>query len=146
MRPIKFRAWDGLKKVMHYNFEFISSGIEGNDWIVFTSDKQPLDRGKNNMEETTHPFNNPYFAQQLKIMQFTGLLDKNGKEVFEGDIISRIRGISEIVWSDDGWAVKTFAGWKTQENVFCYQRFCEVGEIEIIGNIYETPELLKGGR
>jgi len=136
MRPIKFRAWDVKRKHFIYHntkyadtfcisldgrfgYEGISEGGSGIQW---------------------------WDKDRFILQQFTGLLDKNGKEVFEGDIISRIRGISEIVWSDDGWAVKTFAGWKTQENVFCYQRFCEVGEIEIIGNIYETPELLKGGR
>ena len=58
MREIKFRAWDEMKKVMHYDFEFIRSGIEGNDWIIFKSDKQPLEQGK--------VLDNPYFAQTIK--------------------------------------------------------------------------------
>ena len=136
MRPIKFRAWDiRCKHFIYYDiknrgaFCIALDGGSGYEWTI---------KGGGGIQW--------WDKDRFILQQFTGLLDKNGKEVFEGDIISRIRGISEIVWSDDGWAVKTFAGWKTQENVFCYQRFCEVGEIEIIGNIYETPELLKGGR
>lgn len=35
MREIKFRAWDEQNKIMHYNFNFIRSGVEGNDRIMF---------------------------------------------------------------------------------------------------------------
>ena len=38
------RAWDERKKIMHNDFQFIRSGDTGADWIVFTSDKQTLDR------------------------------------------------------------------------------------------------------
>jgi len=65
MREIKFRVWDEGNKVMHQNFQFIKSGDEGNDWIIFISDKFTLEN------HTTNPFMNPspYFSQQLKIMQ-----------------------------------------------------------------------------
>lgn len=42
MREIKFRAFDEGNKIMHYDFQFIKSGDEGNDWIIFTSDKNKL--------------------------------------------------------------------------------------------------------
>lgn len=133
-REIKFRAWDEGNKVMHFDFQFVKTGDDGNDWILFTSDKQPK-----------FPINewsaNPYFSQQLKIMQYTGLKDKNGKEIYEGDIIITETGKTMVIdWDKkyasfvieyDGWAFKHYFG-EAFEAVYC----------EVVGNIYENPELL----
>ena len=127
-REIKFRAWDEKNKIMHNNFQFIRSGTSGSDWIIFISDKFSL------TEHKTNPFKNPnpYFAQQLKIMQFIGLLDKQGKEIYEGDILQRGTTISDVVWEDCGFKLRKG------------NSVCDVNKpIEIIGNIYENPELLE---
>ena len=60
MREIKFRAWNEQYKIMHYDFEFISSGQGYNDWIIFKSDKQQL--------KDKVVFDNPYFFKQFKII------------------------------------------------------------------------------
>lgn len=125
-RKLKFRAWDETHKIMHHNFQFIKSGDKGNDWIVFTSDKQKL-------TDKPHPLENPYFSQQLKIMQFTGLHDKNGKEIYEGDIVK----CDELIMTVE----------------FVQSSFCKCNEngnwiihshdnIEVIGNLYENHELI----
>ena len=131
MREIKFRAWDEQNKVMHNNFQFIKSGDEGNDWILFVSDKQKL---KNRYKKWT---TNPYFSQQLKIMQFTGLKDKNGKEIFEGDIVkTKNRKIWEIIFHGGRFIVN---GNKIGQGILML--FDE--PLKVIGNKFENPELIK---
>ena len=148
MREIKFRAWDEKNKVMHYDFEFIKSGIEGNDWIIFKSDKQPLDWERIRLEKTTHPFNNPYFQQQLKIMQFTGLLDKNGKEIYEGYIVKSEYDENinwEVYYEDAKFWLRNKLQDRKYGDMNAYddsETRISFEECEVIGNIMENPELL----
>ena len=68
-----------------------------------------------------------------KIMQFTGLKDKNGKEIYEGDFVAVLLGeTQEIGWSGSCWTVgeKLLGSYESEL-------------LEVIGNIYEDPELLK---
>ncbi len=138
---IKLRAWDEGNKVMHHNFQFISSYVpndesEGSDWIIFISDKFPLEN------KETNPFDNPnpFFKEQLKIMQYTGLKDKNGVEIYEGDIVnsrSSWTGINltgEVVYED--------AAFRIGDNIKTSTLVCNTYNMEIIGNIYENPELM----
>ncbi len=74
-----------------------------------------------------------------KVMQFTGLKDKNGKDVFEGDIVvehNHGRKINQEVvrFEEGGFFPFAIPQWEVT---------MIIEECEIIGNIYETPELLK---
>lgn len=146
MREIKFRAWDENNKIMHHDFQFIKSGDFGNDWIIFTSDKHKL--GMN-----PSPLENPFFSQQIKIMQYTGLKDKNGKEIYEGDVC-RFNPIKEepvffhgLAYVDNkkvggSWKIircdnEGGEEWGLDSSSFWNEDF------EVIGNIYENPELLE---
>jgi len=78
------------------------------------------------------------------IMQFTGLLDKNGKEIYEGDIVQRFPFLytGEIGWQQDGcafevFAIKTKGTWKSLGLTRAL-----AAKLEVIGNIYEHPHLL----
>ncbi|MBS9782028.1 MAG: DNA-packaging protein [Gammaproteobacteria bacterium] len=91
--------------------------------------------------------------KNLELMQYTGLKDKNGKKIYEGDILSIIviRGenlyeyTTDVIYEDAEFTIKG-------ENTEQYDTFLSayagdginLAEAEIIGNIYENPELLEG--
>lgn len=111
MREIKFRAWDKDKKEIRE-----VTGINWYDEYLWV-DETPMSGDKLPIEGTP-------------LMQFTGLLDKNGREIYEGDIVKNDKwngiGNGIVQWDKIGWG--------------CDYYFLTKGEI--IGNIYENPELL----
>lgn len=126
---LNLRAWDEQNKVMHNNFQFIKSGDESNDWIVFTSDKQTL-------KSEPHPLKNPYFQQQLKIMEGIGKPDINGKEYFRGDIVQTDTDIQYIDYNKSlsCYGIRSFKGGGTMSIDSSW---------EIIGNIYENLDIVE---
>jgi uncharacterized phage protein (TIGR01671 family) len=110
MRSIKFRAWDKSEKVM------TQSGIKYNkvQCELVCGDNQIL-------------------------MQFTGLLDKNGVEIYEGDIVnSTLFGICQVVYFKNAFITQSDDGSYSRSSKYLHGDNCEV-----IGNIYENPELLE---
>ena len=88
-------------------------------------------------------YKSQYDVDPATIGQFTGLTDKNGKEIYEGDILL-YNGNRRIV----EWEYGTF-GLSMHENGFPFQAFYElpvpIVDSTVIGNIHDNPELLKGG-
>jgi len=110
-REIKFRAWDG--HIMNY------------DIYLQHTDGCNLELN----EELNDIYN---------LMQFTGLKDKNGKEIYEGDIVKRGDFVDEVVFESGKFTTKRGFGWA---GAVFYLGNQPMG-FEIIGNIYENPELL----
>jgi uncharacterized phage protein (TIGR01671 family) len=133
MREIKFRSWD--KK---YNYMIESEDIHPrvmNECI--TGDGRVLDVIENSSYMGTD-VNYEDISNDRILMQFTGLKDKNGKEIYEGDIVDvNYFGRKEVVefFVNAGFA--------------CFMPFLDDGHhwnsfnCEVVGNIYENPELIK---
>lgn len=82
--------------------------------------------------------NKDYFVEQASIGQYTGLTDKNGKKIFEGDIVSA------PIYYDIGCYPHTESKIISVKIPEIYKMAFD-GNFEIIGNIHDNPELLKGG-
>lgn len=75
---------------------------------------------------------------EVKLMQFTGLLDKNGKEIYEGDILkSNFGRVGPVVWYRRGFFIQAESLPNGVTDFLVWE------QSEVIGNIYENPELLK---
>jgi hypothetical protein len=77
------------------------------------------------------------FADEFKLMQYTGLKDKNGKEIYEGEILNYPGYLPLEVWFEDG---AFLVGIKDKSDQHLFQSKAEY--MEVIGNIYENPNLL----
>jgi hypothetical protein len=120
MREIKFRAWSNERRCYEYN--------------VGLNDGKPVRKGY-------QWFNTDNDVYNAKPEQFTNLYDKNGREIYEGDIISVEGCVGHIIYNDSHCAFLVLGkAW----GCGC-ERLGGMSslEIEVIGNIHENPELLK---
>lgn len=123
----KFRAWhktwEEMGKVKRIRFD-----DEGNITTIFV-------RGKTSGS-------NAYF-KDVELMQSTGLKDKNGKEVFVGDIIKCTRGCPHEVYLEKEYGGTYIGGMPAIYLKGLLSGYAWTEDEEIIGNIYENPELLE---
>ena len=128
-RPIKFRIWDKeAKKIRPVNSLHLVTDQDG-EWLVECYGKSYVtNEGDHDAAIDVirgHNFN---------LMQFTGLHDKNGKEIWEGDIVLFPDGKKDVVC----WYVN-YGGFPP----FALETRCFADSFEVLGNIYEHPTLLE---
>jgi uncharacterized phage protein (TIGR01671 family) len=163
MREIKFRAWDKVNGNM-----VLVRSISFEKGLVSRIDYQ---------EDISSLYTND--MNKMILMQYTGLKDKNGTEIYEGDIVGE-EGVYKFLdregwepstgnWKVIGEKTKNFTGEKDEKYIAGYELYlvewrnescgfepfsdskenCQhcggglrTGDLEVIGNIYENPELL----
>lgn len=107
MRKLKFRAWDTKRNKMWYK-HLAYNQIDKPHWFIGFD-----------------------FDVKLIIMEYTGLLDKQNKEIYEGDIVTH-------------WKEKRIINDLFELGHWLSECTFDPECAEVIGNIYENPELLKG--
>ena len=136
MREILFRGKD-------------LSGVLNRSWIFGS-----LDTTENEYTIMIYPdrFGNKcrIFVDPKTVGQYTGLTDKNGKKIFEGDIVKR----EYTLWNGETKKTREtqigVVSYSNKECGFCFDKVCNLRKpwdgdtLEIIGNIHDNPELLKG--
>ena len=131
MRKIKFRVWDKCLKYMHI------CGENGHDDCFYDENNNfhyyNLQNGDGSGEKGNYI-----------LMQYTGLKDKNGKEIYEADIVRidcpTMKMTGEIKYSEMSAMFYLYDEIEDIEETLWYQE----KEYEVLGNIYDNPELLKG--
>ena len=85
-------------------------------------------------------------VEVVHLCQFTGLKDCNGKEIYEGDIVRTHRGTIDVV-TYDSIAFNMCAAYAAYPEGKCATFFNSnpLEGIEVVGNIFDNPELMKGG-
>lgn len=125
----KFRAWDKQRNEMNYRVMVGNCDTDDENWtcpIIWIEERQDW----------------LHFDDYECIMQSTGLKDKNGKEIFEGDIVKMAKDVySEPTYYE---VVRHYGGAYRLESK---QHGCELWlrhtDCEVVGNVYENQEYLK---
>jgi uncharacterized phage protein (TIGR01671 family) len=134
MREIKFRAWDKVAK------KFLFPWPEG---FYILGETTCFDLIGHQLKERSPEKSTLEMLNDVEIMQYTGLKDRNGKEIYEGDVCKDIciNGNEYaplfVIFDEGAFSLKY-----SESYIPC---LCDIDldHIEIVGNIYENPELME---
>jgi hypothetical protein len=131
MREIKFRAYDDFqKKYVFVGFHIVGevTCFGGMEHVIQETAKERMPaRGYKTTLEAWNDFS---------FEQFTGVRDKDGKDIYFGDLVRAPSGnIFEVIWYEDEMRIAL----KYKDTIYNFN----AGLYELVGNIHENPELLK---
>ena len=130
LNRFRFRLWDKNEKKMKFGHNYLIDFMGDIYWQYGDGELELLDK------------------DEVILMQFTGIPDKNKKEIYEGDIITvdydGDKSTHKVEWGENNypaWALNPTLGIEVNDfsEIICFGSY----EMEIIGNVWETPELLK---
>ncbi|CAG5470575.1 TPA: YopX family protein [Streptococcus pneumoniae] len=131
----KFRVWVKIGKRMVFSDDILAIDYENKEIVtqqVYFENGLPDDRDIY-----------CYDFDEIELMQSTGLRDKNGKEVFIGDIVKCTRGCLHEVYLEKEYGGTYIGGMPAIYLKGLLSGYAWTEDEEIIGNIYENPELLE---
>lgn len=139
---LKSRVWDPQEKKMHYNdFVLTSTGY------VAKLENLPEAANRNGVKLNTGVFiidqTNLDFDKKMVVMQCTGMEDKNSQLIYESDILEDPVHKFKVVWNGYSFAISGASKKGEEKQVYFFPLLART--FEVIGNIYENPELLEGG-
>ena len=145
-REIKFRAWSTRDKLWCGAFSIHKSGLFSEMINAHIEEPQHIAIADAHWQDLSKE--NP---DGIILMQFTGLKDKNGKEIYEGDVVrvgefenDSDSSIHQVKWfGEEGYPAFDLVKWGGEANALSEISQGDNFECEVIGNVYENPELLK---
>lgn len=148
----KFRAWDNEMEMMVYQGDDeIYICFDGKKWKLLDYNRSYFETDEYDMYDIEQPWE----VENISLMQYTGLKDSNGVEIYEGDIIRGMDVLSErtggriddrevagkvVIDISSCWGFSIVAG---NAEYHLYDFLENDQEAEVIGNIYKHPELLE---
>jgi hypothetical protein len=124
MREIKFRAWHKEKKAFIAGFNMV------NFHSYFNAGLEP----------SIHRYDREWKLSEIELLQYTGLKDKNGKEIYEGDIFGTEALRAVVERKEDGAYVLRFFDARIKTISILDHK---ISKSTIVGNIYQHSDLLK---
>lgn len=124
---IKFRAWNGYRKIMA---DYVSA-IQNGDTQGTPSSVNVIVNRKNETWDIKN--------DDVKLLQFTGLKDENGKDIYENDLVRLTDDLEDPIYK----VIFDEAKFEISGGGVCYDLGEEFMNCEVIGNVHENPELLE---